>query len=192
MLADNRIALNAGWDMEMLKLELTELSLLGADLSALGFNEKELSTALNGSVPGLTDEDEVPAIAETAVACSGEIWCLGPHRIACGDSTDADVVAALLAGAAPQLMVTDPPYGVEYDPEWRHRLGVNKSDKRGKIKNDERADWAAAWALFPGAIAYVWHGALHAATVAEKSHQDWLYNSVADRLGQGAPGHEPG
>jgi DNA modification methylase len=167
VLADNRIALNAGWDMEMLKLELTELSLLGADLSALGFNEKELSTALNGSVPGLTDEDEVPAIAETAVACSGEIWCLGPHRIACGDSTDADVVAALLAGAAPQLMVTDPPYGVEYDPEWRHRLGVNKSDKRGKIKNDERADWAAAWALFPGAIAYVWHGALHAATVAE-------------------------
>jgi DNA modification methylase len=167
VLADNRIALNAGWDMEMLKLELTELSLLGADLSALGFNEKELSTALNGSAPGLTDEDEVPAIAETAVACSGEIWCLGPHRIACGDSTDADVVAALLAGAAPQLMVTDPPYGVEYDPEWRHRLGVNKSDKRGKIKNDERADWAAAWALFPGAIAYVWHGALHAATVAE-------------------------
>jgi DNA modification methylase len=167
VLADNRIALNAGWDMEMLKLELTELSLLGADLSALGFNEKELSTALHSSTPGLTDEDEVPAIAETAVARSGEIWCLGPHRIVCGDSTDADVVAALLAGAAPQLMVTDPPYGVEYDPEWRHRLGVNKSDKRAKIQNDERADWAAAWALFPGAIAYVWHGALHAATVAE-------------------------
>jgi DNA modification methylase len=64
-------------------------------------------------------------------------------------------------------MVTDPPYGVEYDPAWRHRLGVNKSLKRGKVRNDERADWGPAWALFPGEIAYVWHGALHATTVAE-------------------------
>jgi DNA modification methylase len=64
-------------------------------------------------------------------------------------------------------MVTDPPYGVQYDPAWRHRLGINKSDKNRKIRNDERADWSAAWSLFPGQIAYVWHGALHAATVAE-------------------------
>jgi DNA modification methylase len=64
-------------------------------------------------------------------------------------------------------MVTDPPYGVEYDPTWRHAAGVNNSSRRGKVKNDERADWAEAWALFPGAIAYVWHGALHATTVAE-------------------------
>jgi len=64
-------------------------------------------------------------------------------------------------------MVTDPPYGVAYDPAWRHRLGVNKSMKRGKVQNDERADWSDAWALFPGEIAYVWHGALHATTVAE-------------------------
>jgi len=167
VLADNRIALNAGWDMEMLRLELTELSVMGADLSLLGFNEKELATALNGAGAGLTDEDEVPKVAEKAVSSTGEIWCLGPHRIACGDSTDPDRVATLLSGAEPQLMVTDPPYGVAYDPEWRHRIGVNKSDKRGKIQNDERADWAAAWTLFPGQIAYVWHGALHAGTVAE-------------------------
>jgi DNA modification methylase len=167
VLADNRIALNAGWDLEMLKLELTELSLLGADLSALGFNERELATALSGAGAGLTDEDAIPAVAERAVSCPGDIWCLGPHRIACGDSTDAKLVGGLLSGASPQLMVTDPPYGVEYDPEWRHRLGVNKSDKRGKIRNDERADWTAAWALFPGEIAYVWHGALHAGTVAD-------------------------
>lgn len=167
VLADNRIALNAGWDMEMLKLELTELSAMGAELSLLGFNEKELATALNGAGAGLTDEDEVPKVAETAVSSAGEVWCLGPHRIACGDSTDPALVEALLSGAEPQLMVTDPPYGVAYDPEWRHRIGVNKSEKRGKIQNDERADWAAAWALFPGQIAYVWHGALHAGTVAE-------------------------
>jgi len=64
-------------------------------------------------------------------------------------------------------MVTDPPYGVEYDPTWRHRMGVNKSARTGKVENDERADWSAAWTLFPGTIAYVWHGALHATTVAE-------------------------
>jgi DNA modification methylase len=167
VLADNRIALNAGWDAEMLGLELTELSAMGADLSTLGFSKKELAAALSSAAGGLTDEDEVPPTADTAVTAPGEIWRLGPHRIACGDSTDAALVAALLGGAAPQLMVTDPPYGVEYDPEWRHRIGVNKSEKRGKIQNDGRADWAETWALFPGQIAYVWHGALHAGTVSD-------------------------
>lgn len=167
VLADNRIALNAGWDVEMLGLELTELSTMGADLSMLGFSDKELAAALASGPGGLTDENEVPPVADMPVSASGEIWQLGPHRIACGDSTDAKLVIALLAGTAPQLMVTDPPYGVEYDPEWRHRIGVNKSQKRGKIQNDSRADWAETWAAFPGEIAYVWHGALHAGTVAE-------------------------
>jgi DNA modification methylase len=167
MLADNRIALNAGWDAEMLNLELQELSVIGADLEALGFTAKELAAALNPGGAGLTDENDLPEVAETAVTVAGDIWCLGTHRIICGDSTDATVVKALLGDVAPGLMVTDPPYGVEYDPEWRHRAGVNKSTRTGKVRNDERADWAAAWALFPGTIAYVWHGALHATTVAE-------------------------
>ena len=77
------------------------------------------------------------------------------------------IVVTVLGTAKPALMVTDPPYGVDYDPAWRHRMGVNKSARIGKVRNDERADWADAWALFPGNIAYVWHGALHAATVAE-------------------------
>jgi DNA modification methylase len=64
-------------------------------------------------------------------------------------------------------MVTDPPYGVDYDPAWRHRAGVNQSIRRGKVRNDTQADWEPAWALFRGDIAYVWHGALHATTVAE-------------------------
>src|SRR5436305_24139 len=167
MLADNRIALNAGWDAEMLNLELKELSVLGADLASLGFTAQELAAALNPGDAGLTDENEIPALAETAVTMAGDIWCLGPHRVACGDSTDAGTVKALLGDVLPALMVTDPPYGVAYDPEWRHRAGVNKSSRTGKVHNDERADWAAAWALFPGNIAYVWHGALHATTVAE-------------------------
>jgi len=168
VLADNRIALNAGWDMEMLRLELTDLAELGADMAVLGFGEEELAEALSPARPGgLTDEDAVPEPPETAISQLGDVWILGPHRVACGDSTNPAAVAALLEGVRPGLMVTDPPYGVEYDPAWRHRLGVNKSAKRGKIRNDERADWRDAWALFPGNIAYVWHGALHAATVAE-------------------------
>ncbi len=167
-LADNRIALNAGWDLEMLSLELKDLSGLGVDLSTLGFTSQELAAALApGVASGLTDENEVPELSETAVSRVGDMWCLGPHRVACGDSTDAAVVKALFGRVQPHLMVTDPPYGVDYDPAWRHRAGVNRSGRLGKVCNDERADWQAAWALFPGNIAYVWHGALHASTVAD-------------------------
>jgi DNA modification methylase len=172
MLADNRIALNAGWDLEMLRLELKDLSALGADLAMLGFTAQELAAALAPGVSGgLTDENEVPELAEAAVSRVGEIWSLGPHRLACGDATDANLVAALLGDRAPHLMVTDPPYGVGYDPAWRHRAGVNQSSRVGTVRNDERADWGAAWALFPGSIAYVWHGALHATTVAQSLSQ---------------------
>ena len=152
----------------MLHLELNDISAFGADLSLLGFTKAELGAALKsaGSL-GLTDENEVPELSEVAVTHIGDIWCLGPHRLVCGDSTSAETVAALLAGQTPQLMVTDPPYGVNYDPGWRHRAGVNRSNRLGKVCNDERADWNAAWGLFPGNIAYVWHGALHATTVAE-------------------------
>jgi DNA modification methylase len=168
VLADNRIALNAGWDVEMLSLELKDLADLGVDLSTLGFDKGELARALSpAGSEGLVDEDLIPEVGQVAVSRPGDIWCLGPHRVACGDSTDPETVKRLLGNAEPQLMVTDPPYGVEYDPTWRHAAGVNNSGRRGKVRNDERADWAEAWALFPGAIAYVWHGALHATTVAE-------------------------
>ena len=167
VLADNRIALNAGWDIEMLQLELRDLSALGADLSLLGFTEHELSKVLQGGSGGLTDENEIPKLEQVAVTGPDDIWCLGRHRIACGDATDAGTVSTLLGSDIPKLMITDPPYGVNYDPAWRHRVGVNQSKRVGKVRNDERSDWAEAWKLFPGNIAYVWHGALHAATVAD-------------------------
>lgn len=167
VLADNRIALNAGWDKQVLSLELADLSAMGADLSSLGFTAKELSQALSSVEGGLTDEDQIPEVAEVAISQAGDIWQLGPHRIACGDSRDESLVKALLAGTLPQLMVTDPPYGVEYDPEWRHRRGVNNSARKNKIKNDEIADWTPTWNLFRGEIAYVWHGALRSTIVAE-------------------------
>jgi len=165
MLADNRIALNAGWDLELLTVELTDLSALGVELEKLGFTAEELAKALSpGCATGLTDEDQAPELAEKAVSAVGDIWLAGSHRV--GDSTEADAVIALLGDIKPELMVADPPYGTDYDPAWRHRLGMNKSNRRGKVRNDDQADWGAAWRLFPGNIAYVWHGALHAPTVA--------------------------
>jgi DNA modification methylase len=98
----------------------------------------------------------------------GDVWLLGRHRLACGDCTDPLVVEKALAGVKPHLMVTDPPYGVEYDPAWRAKAGVNKSKgKLGKVLNDDKADWREAWALFPGEVAYVWHAGLFARDVQE-------------------------
>ena len=137
VLADNRIALNAGWDPEMLTLELRDLAALGVDLSALGFAQGELDKALRAqTMTGLTDEDAVPEASEPAVARLGDVWALGGHRLAGGDSTNADAVRALLRDLQPTLMVTDPPYGVSYDPTWRHRAGVNSGS-------------ASAWVLLP-------------------------------------------
>ncbi len=156
----------------MLRLELRDIADLGCDLKALGFSKSEMAAALNGNVgTGLTDEDEVPEGSEVLISRSGDLWLLpseaGEHRVICGDCTDPQIVQRLLGTLRPRLMVTDPPYGVEYDPQWRHRLGVDASKRTGKVLNDGRADWADAWALFPGEIAYVWHGALHAKTVAD-------------------------
>ncbi len=112
----------------------------------MGFTAQELAAALSpAGTAGLTDENEAPALAKTAVTVTGEIWCLARHRVACGDSTDPAVVKALLGTVQPHLMVTDPPYGVEYDPTWRQRLGVGASARNTKVRNDERADWAAAF-----------------------------------------------
>jgi DNA modification methylase len=167
VLADNRLALSAGWDDEMLRLELGELHSEGFDLALTGFGEDELAGFLLEPTTGLTDPDEVPAPPEIPVSRAGDVWVLGRHRIVCGDSTDPATVEAVLAGVCPHLMVTDPPYGVNYDPAWRNRAGISTTQRTGLVENDHRADWREAWALFPGEVAYVWHGALHATTVAE-------------------------
>jgi len=98
----------------------------------------------------------------------GDIWLLGKHRLVCGDCTVSLYVEYVLNGVRPHLMVTDPPYGVNYEPAWRTVLADNPNElAKGKVLNDDRADWQDAWALFPGDVAYVWHGGLHASTVAK-------------------------
>ncbi|MFT8245540.1 site-specific DNA-methyltransferase [Roseomonas sp. BN140053] len=168
VLADNRLALSAGWDEELLRVELGELSAESFDLALTGFEPLEIAGFLAEPSAGLTDPDEVPAPPEQPVSAVGDTWLLGRHRLVCGDSTDPAVVEAALGGVRPHLMVTDPPYGVDYHPAWRNEaLEGSKTARTGKVLNDHRADWREAWALFPGEVAYVWHGALHAGTVAD-------------------------
>ena len=116
--------------------------------------------------PGLTDPDNVPEIAEVTTT-AGELYALGAHRLLIGDATSEADVARLLDGERPRLLVTDPPYGVRYDPTWRDAVAPQGKLRRGAVPNDDRADWRAAWVLAPADVAYVWHGGLHAGEVAD-------------------------
>jgi len=156
IIADNKLALNAGWDDEMLALEMRDLQAMDFDLALTGFDADDLESLLaelDATPEGETEADAVPEVQSAVVTKPGDVWLLGKHRLMCGDSTSADQVHLLLGGGVPHLMVTDPPYGVEYDPT---RTSDNPL-KAGKVLNDDIADWCAAWALFPGDVAYVWH-----------------------------------
>jgi len=168
-LADNKTAELASWDTSMLSIELDALRGAGIDWTLLGFDEEELAKLLApAGTEGLTDPDAVPEKPTDPVTKPGDLWLLGKHRLLCGDSTSAADVARLLDGAVPTLMVTDPPYGVEYDPEWRMDAGLTGNTARmGKVMNDDRADWTEAWKLFPGDVAYVYHAGVFASTVQQ-------------------------
>lgn len=169
-LADNQIALNAKWDESMLAEELRALSDGDFDMNVLGFADSDITRwlALGQDAGGTDEDDDAPEPPTNPVSRPGDVWCMGKHRIGCGSSTDPAHVAWLLEGAKPMLMVTDPPYGVKYDPKWRKEAGVSSAGAAtGVVLNDDRADWREAWALFPGGVAYVWHGGLHAGTVSE-------------------------
>jgi DNA modification methylase len=170
-IADNKLTELGEWDEAMLRDEIAGLLAEDFDLSLLGIADEDLDALLRdpdqvdgGAVEG---EDDIPEPPVTPVSMAGDLWQLGSHRLICGDSTSADVVTRLLGDVRPLLMVTDPPYGVDYDPSWRNQAGAARTKRTGKVLNDDRADWREAWALFPGDVAYVWHGALHSSTVAE-------------------------
>jgi DNA modification methylase len=171
ILADNKLALNAGWDEALLRVELADLAEMGFELPLIGFSEQELA-ALSAN-PGLTDPDEAPDAPAVPASVLGDVWLLGRHRLVCGDSTNAETVAKALGGVAPHLMVTDPPYGVEYDAAWRKTarngdgslLSTGRHRATGTVQNDATMDWVAAWALFAGDVAYIWHAGRYASAV---------------------------
>lgn len=168
MLRDNNAY--GEWETDALGELLAELERSGADLELAGFPESELDALLRVATSGELDADLVPALPAEPESRTGEIYELGEHRLLCGDSTDPEQVAALLGDDEPVLLVTDPPYGVELDMEWRDRANKNLLGKaepsylRGEqhrstsISGDTRADWSEAFALVPSLkVAYVWH-----------------------------------
>lgn len=169
VIADNKLAENAGWNIDLLRLEVADLSAAGYSLDLLGFDSKDIDQMLkhvDGTV-GLTDEDDVPEIEDEIISKTGDIWHIGRHKIICGSSTNPLDVSKLLGDVKPNLMVTDPPYGVEYDASWREKHFNNQNVAKGHVLNDHIADWSDAYRLFPGDIAYVWHASLKTHIVAE-------------------------
>ncbi|MGR3220200.1 MAG: site-specific DNA-methyltransferase [Candidatus Anammoxibacter sp.] len=165
IIADNKLALNAGWDDEMLALELQEIIDDGFDADLIGFSQDELDELLNTVEDGLTDEDAVPELPEDPVSKLGDIYILGNHRLMCGDSTDAGTVALLMDGGKADLLHTDPPYNVDYSNA--NRPKASKKDL-GKIKNDKMdgekfyefllAALSCAYEfLKDNATCYIWH-----------------------------------
>lgn len=172
---DNSLALMATWNEELLRGELNDLSKAGYDMPLLGFDNISLVTFMANVPSGGTDPEDTPELPRDPVSRLGDMWTIGAHRILCGDSTVEKDVQRVLKQDVPRLMVTDQPYGVDYDADWRNEPQRADSMRRtkiakaiGTVQNDDKADWSGAWRFFSGDVAYVWHGGLRASE-AEQS-----------------------
>jgi DNA modification methylase len=148
-----RLNKNTGdWDWECLANEWNVDELLD-----WGFTPDELGIELGDDAIGGDDDAQTNDLGkdEDAITKMGDVYELGQHRLACGDSTDSSCVDRLLNGESPIIMVTDPPYGVAYNANWRGEAGKGQK-AAGKVQNDDKSDWTKAWALFPGNVTYVW------------------------------------
>lgn len=160
------IALNkitGEWNLPLLKDLLIELDTGAFDLTLTGFDEAELKNLIDwDGHQGFSPEDEIPEPPKVAITKPGDLWVLGDHRLICGDATNKKDVERCLDGSKPFLCVTDPPYGVNYDPSWRNVEAAKgnlayAAVRVGPVTNDDRADWSEAWVLFPGDVIYSWH-----------------------------------
>tara|TARA_R110002012_G_scaffold54_7_gene169 strand:+ start:18 stop:1304 length:1287 start_codon:yes stop_codon:yes gene_type:complete len=140
VLADNQLPQNAGWDMDLLSVEMKDLDAEGFDLSLIGFGDDMLANMLVDKTAGLTDENAVPDVPETPVTVEGDVWLLGDHRLMCGDSTSIDAVEKLMNGQKADMVFTDPPYGMSYGGGRAGKIGSNDGTvkKHGVILGDDK------------------------------------------------------
>jgi len=160
IIADNKLALNAGWDTAMLTIEMQELETEGFDLSLLGFDDKELNALLEPEVvEGLTDEDAVPETPQEAKTKLGDVYILGKHRLMCGDSTSITDMEKLVDGQPVDMCLTDPPYNVAYEGGTKEKLTIqNDSMEDGQFRQFLRDAFVAADTVMKaGAVFYIWH-----------------------------------
>jgi DNA modification methylase len=163
----NRSVNWATWDDDLLTLELGELDALDFDLSLTGFDPFEIDQFLFPPDAVKPSAEHVPKLPKTAVTRLGDLWRCDLSRILCGDATSPEAVATLFGPGKPKLLVTDPPYGVKYQPDWREKAGLGKQRQTGVVQNDDRVDWIDAFRLASTCdIAYVWHAGVHAGAVA--------------------------
>ena len=179
-LLDNKVA-ESEWDIPLLQEELREISSEIPELELLGFSKEELDNLLKEEKKEFVAIEEDPELVsveayERAKSITkikyGDVYELGNHRLMCGDSTKEESVKLLLDRNIPILMVTDPPYGVNYNPQWRQdeaekgnlNYGARQTDK---LQNDDIIDWTEAYKLFPGNVAYVWHASYFTNIVAD-------------------------
>ena len=164
-IADNQLALNAGWDLELLSQELQELETDGFDLELVGFDDNFLDDILDGSFmedngsDEPADDEPAPEPPEDPVSVTGDLWLLGKHRLLCGDSTSIDAVDKLCDGGLIDLLVTDPPYNVAYEGKTEDALTIQNDDMSDQeFRQFLRDVYSAADSVMrPGAAFYIWH-----------------------------------
>ncbi len=165
ILAHNRIAISAGWDSELLAIELRELEDEGFDLSITGFTEEEISAYTNPEIlmAGLGDEEAVPELKEQPVTVTGDTWLLGVNRLRCGDTTNIEAVEALMNGNKADLVFTDPPYNVDYEGYTEEKLKIEKDSMSDDQFKQFLADVFASYAVIvkDTASMYVCHGSVY-------------------------------
>ena len=159
VLADNQLALNAGWDMDLLKVEVGDLDAEGFNLDLIGFDDKLLADLLAEPTEGLTDPDAVPEPPAEPVTVLGDVWVMGNHRLMCGDSTSIAELEKLAAGQRVDMWLTDPPYNVAYEGKTKDALTIqNDSMNDESFRQFLRDSYVAADAVMkPGAVFYIWH-----------------------------------
>ena len=163
VIADNKLAMNAGWDNELLALELGELGDLGFDLDLIGFTDDEIEALMPVEIePGLTDPDDAPAVQENSITVPGDVWIMGKHRLLCGDSTSISDLEKLTDGQLVDMWLTDPPYNVAYEGKTKDSLTIkNDAMEDDKFRQFLRDAYTAADTVMkPGAVFYIWHADL--------------------------------